>query len=315
MQHTRKRSDYAARLKPGEPFTLIELLVVIAIIAVLTSILLPALGRARAYGRQVVCVNQLRQLMVTVHSYQADHDGYMLPAVLTKSDFVPYYVAWSGPELLASAGYLGASSLGKPDDWGFGRYGTHTYVNGPCRAKSQYLCPAKTYYGKHAPRIIGNGSIQAPSGGWTLNSLEHRDGDAVATLPMLSGLPWTGGWAVPLSYSIIYAQWRNPPINGDPDSQRYHAIKEFRGGVNPAEKVYFMEACQNSNNGAEVMHWWQHSTQSWGPWYYSFPHGEQGSMGASANFTCYDGHVGNVSRRWAGLGYVPNNLPFKFGSQ
>lgn len=54
-------------------FTLIELLVVIAVLAVLAGLLMPALSGARERGRDIHCVNNLKQLGVAVHVYAQDY--------------------------------------------------------------------------------------------------------------------------------------------------------------------------------------------------------------------------------------------------
>jgi prepilin-type N-terminal cleavage/methylation domain-containing protein/prepilin-type processing-associated H-X9-DG protein len=58
-------------------FTLIELLVVIAIIAILASMLLPALQQARESARKTTCISLQKQYATTVFIYTSDFDDYM----------------------------------------------------------------------------------------------------------------------------------------------------------------------------------------------------------------------------------------------
>ncbi len=61
-------------------FTLIELLVVISILALLVSISLPALARARQAGLNIQCMNQMRQLNLAQTMYADDNQSYFPPA-------------------------------------------------------------------------------------------------------------------------------------------------------------------------------------------------------------------------------------------
>ena len=93
--------------KINKKFTLIELLVVIAIIAILSSMLLPALGKAREKGRSITCLSNCKQIVSALQQYYVDSNGFY-PSDYPTVPGVPY--CWT-EQVLKYNGYNTAAQL------------------------------------------------------------------------------------------------------------------------------------------------------------------------------------------------------------
>jgi len=208
-------------------FTLVELLVVIAIIALLMSILLPTLARAKKQAAGAACMVHLKQWALMFAMFTSDHDGY-LPASVCSDD--AYY-------LIAMLPYLGAEK-------NVGSKGRDVFLCPLARNSrnpdSCNRCPGTTYsaWGPFDPAATGSWWDTGAMGSYGLN-------DWCANPPedcSFWGQPHKDAWRtpdvrsadnIPLFLDCLYTDGfprhdDEPPAYPDQyDSWSYNAMKMF----------------------------------------------------------------------------------------
>jgi prepilin-type N-terminal cleavage/methylation domain-containing protein/prepilin-type processing-associated H-X9-DG protein len=113
-------------------FTIIELLVVVAVIAVLISLLLPALGKARDAGRAAVCLSNLHQIGVAFNLYDGDFGVFPWLEAWDEDDYTWRY-SWAGVHWYGTDN--GGQPIEPPDDVPLGHLSAHRPLN-PYLARS-----------------------------------------------------------------------------------------------------------------------------------------------------------------------------------
>lgn len=141
-------------MKTTKNFTLVELLIVIAIIAILASLLLPALSKAREKATSVQCVNNLKALGTAIQSYANDCDDMVPYATPREGNGWPQDPLWTFLLLGPNENWVRL----KPEQGPWDNH-AHHFPKGQYIDKATLLCPS----------MPGDHPLTTAAGWWAWN--------------------------------------------------------------------------------------------------------------------------------------------------